>query len=275
MQHLAVADSSLKELCYPRGLLQRCQNDLWEMGTGGHAALPGAQPRPIGLQVLVDHFPTLDPFDFEERARGQVLGLSALVWARLETMAGQMPFSLLAAVDPRLSAEAQEAVVQGFLSLPECELDEGFSLPLQQACKTKSAKDFLAVYGGMLRVVGQTGHATNVGRENQLVQMASAAVSTRRTPTGEKVCYAGALSWLMSRHLAAGGRGARAMLREDLVKQGVPIAASRQRGRGTTRHHIAYGNLRFAEWAKGNPFAFPGRGARSQGFLCSCMGKPL
>jgi hypothetical protein len=90
-----------------------------------------------------------------------------------------------------------------FATLPSCELDQTFGLPLRQALKDP---DELEVQAGLLlQTVLEIGQATNMPLERLLAMIKKASPSISRRPTVERVLNAGMLTQCMNNHVQRGG----------------------------------------------------------------------
>jgi hypothetical protein len=90
-----------------------------------------------------------------------------------------------------------------FATLPSCELDQVFGLPLREGLIHPDELE--AEAGLLLQALLEIGQATNMPLERLLAQIKKASPSISRRATVQRVLSAGMLTQLMNHHLQRGG----------------------------------------------------------------------
>ncbi|WP_353239572.1 hypothetical protein [Limnohabitans sp.] len=252
LQHLDAQQAwSLMNLCDSRtGPLVAAQVELasilYPKQCNGEPALP----------ALMHHFGSV----LRSELRPKVVALCAQLWARLEVTYFNWPWRLLGLVDPFLPDQSKRELALAFWHAPACDLDPEFSEGLRQSVGGPDALLGEPVLG-LLRRLARCGRSSNMGVEGLLAQIKS-SVRARKTPTVERLCFAGHLATLMQDHLVVGMpdlRTAKALRRQALAAH-APIKANTAhrralKKRGSARPHLQWCNARVAAWIDENPGA--------------------
>ena len=158
---------------------------------------------------------------------GDIVSISAQLWARLEVRLQQFPWKLLSLVNPRVDDTVKQAVRHEFCSCPLCELDVGFSLPLRSQLRDERDLQREDVFG-MLHRLARIVKSTSMDLERLLAKITASVRHNRHKPSAERVVHSGFLAQAMERHILKGGQDQRRETVRDLVKVGVPVRANKR-----------------------------------------------
>jgi hypothetical protein len=238
MQHQDEAGKGLLDAVFPNGPIWEAQEELMRrVFSDTDAVFP--------LSSLVYHFePHVDIVTDDVFRVGfcKCFEVAAQVWSRMQTKYESFPWCLLGIIDDRNSDAHKAKLQHDFATLPDCELDPGFSLPLRSSlANPDSLREHVE---GLLKALALKARPTNMGIERHLAEVKRSCPTMGRHPTVERMSYCGHLAQFLRRHSQRGHEDLRGPARRKRLKaSGVAIRAARPKGTSTRpRWHLRYAN---------------------------------